>query len=68
MKKLLIIPILAVGVFFSSNAMAVHTCGQLLGSCIPHLAPTPIIKPAPVPKPVEPIARPVKPAEPIKIK
>jgi len=66
MKKLLIIPILAIGVFFSSNAMAVHTCGQLLGSCIPHLAPTPIIKPPPVQEPVKPVARPVEPAKPIK--
>ncbi len=68
MKKLLVISTLAIGVFFSSNAMAIHTCGQMLGSCLVHLAPTPIIKPAPVPEPVKPIARPVKPAEPIKIK
>lgn len=65
MKKTLVISALAISVFFSSSAIAVHTCGQLLGSCIPHLDPTPIITPKPVPEPAKPIII-IKPARPIK--
>lgn len=65
MKNILVISALAIGVFFSSNAMAVHTCGQLLGSCLPHLGPTPIITPKPAPEPAKPIII-IKPARPVK--
>ncbi len=65
MRKVFGLIIVAVGILSAPSAMAVHKCGQLMGSCIPHLSPTPIIKPRP-PISVEP-ARPViiRPAVPV---
>ncbi len=48
----------------SSPAFAIHQCGQLLGSCLVHIRPVPIIK-TPVIKPVEPVVI-IEPARPIK--
>ena len=53
----------AVGMYIAPSAMATHKCGQLLGSCIPHLGKTPkvriqkpiIVKPWTPPVRVEPI-------------
>lgn len=58
-------------IFTAPSAMAVHKCGQLLGSCLVHLDPTPIIKPKyriqiqPVRKPIEAIrpAREISPKQ-----
>ena len=61
MKKILAVSALAFGVLLSSNAMAIHQCGQLLGSCLPHLPPTPIVKPTPVPAPVPIVVEPARP-------
>ncbi len=39
---------LAFGLLSAPSAMAIHTCGQLLGSCMAHTLPTPIPQPQPV--------------------
>ena len=39
MRKVAGLLVLAIGVLASPNAMAVHTCGQMLGSCLPHTDP-----------------------------
>ncbi len=48
----------------SSPAFAIHTCGQMLGSCLVHLDPTPTIKPI-EPIVIEPIVI-VEPVRPVK--
>lgn len=61
MKTILVISALAFGLLHSTNAMAVHQCGQLLGSCLPHDIKTPVVKP-PI-KLIKPIKiEPIKPA------
>ena len=66
MRKVFGSLIVAVGILAAPSAMAVHKCGQLMGSCLVHLSPTPIIRPAPPPisvEPVRPIIRPAVPAQ-----
>lgn len=65
MKTILAI-LVAFGLLFSTNAMAVHKCGQLLGSCIPHGIKTPVVKPPVVTPPLKPIKPKVVPARPVK--
>jgi len=67
MKRIFGSFILAVGILAAPNAMAIHTCGQPLGSCLAHWDPITIPKPK-IQKPVEaikPIQRavPARPAE-----
>ncbi len=50
MKKIFAISALAIGILAAPNAMAIHQCGQLLGSCLVHIDP--IVLPEPVPAPV----------------
>ena len=57
MKTILAISVLAVGILAAPNAKAVHTCGQMLGSCLAHFDP--IVLPKPV--------KPVPPAKPLKV-
>lgn len=48
---------LAIGMYLAPEAKAVHKCGQLLGSCLPHGIKTPVVK---IQKPIKiEAARPV---------
>lgn len=48
----------------SSPAFAIHQCGQLLGSCLVHIPPPPIVKPI-EPIVIEPVVI-IEPARPVK--
>lgn len=63
MRKAFAALILAFGLFSAPSAMAVHTCGQLLGSCLPELDPTPT--PVPTPVPPAPVPIPVPAPQPV---
>ncbi len=45
-------------VLLAPAAKAIHTCGQMLGSCLVHIDPVVIPKPAPAPQPVKPAPQP----------
>ena len=61
MKKFLVLTVAIV--LFSPSAMAIHTCGQILGSCLVHIDP--IVLPIEKPQKIERTARPIQQYQPM---
>lgn len=59
MRKVVWSLILVAGILAAPSAMAVHTCGQMLGSCLPHIDPIVL----PPKEPVTPVEEAIKPVE-----